>query len=132
MARDNVLSVIPDRARKRVYISANATPTASQLADAILEMQAALKSIGPGADLITDFSNFSKVLPEEVAREVEKSSKVLEECGVKRVVRVSSAHILRMQVDRLKRSASASYEVLLAESVSDAEALLEKQNVAAS
>ena len=120
--------ITADRQTNRLHIDLNGRMDADQIdeaADATVEEAEKLRD---GFDIITDLSGFKPPSP-EAAEPIKRAQAQLKEMGVDRVVRViddETNNVVRHAFER--RSKDVGYSGESAESVSEAERILEKES----
>lgn len=115
-----------DEEMQRAYLTLDGHLEPEQHAEAADACERVAKSLDDGFDLINDMSTF-KPGGEDAMEEIERGKTALAENGMAAAVRVTSESTTgQMQFDRAGDGAE-SYAVAKAESIEEAEALLDKR-----
>lgn len=119
-----------DRRENRLYIDLNGRMDADQIADARDVTIEEGEKLDEGFDIINDLSGFKPPSP-EAAKPIKEAQAKLKEMGVDRVVRVVDDETSQVVVNAFeRRSTDVGYSGETADSMSEAEKLLEQEDVA--
>lgn len=119
-----------DREHNRLYLSLSGRMSGEEIEAAAAETMATAGDLTAGFDLINDLTGFKPVAPED-AKPIKETQKRLVEQGVDRVIRVvddDTSNVIVQTFER--RSQDAGYSGETAESVEDAERMLERRESA--
>jgi hypothetical protein len=101
-----------------------------QMEEAADETLAAAERLGEGFDIVNDLSGFRPPSP-EAAKPIKRAQAELKEMGVDRVVRVVDDETSKVVVNAFeRRSRDVGYSGETADSVAEAERMLDEQEVA--
>jgi hypothetical protein len=115
-----------DDTRNRIYLTLEGHLDVTETAAAADAVTGAAERLDPGFDIINDMSTFVPT-SEEAMDHIERGKRALAENGQAAAVRVVSESTTgQMQFDRVGDGAE-SYQVAKAESMEDAETLLDKR-----
>lgn len=113
-----------DRAANRLYLTLEGVLDEDTAEDHVKELLAAADELDPGFDMINDISSF-KPMTQQATDTIERGKQGLTERGISAVVRVTGESIVgKMQFERVG-SGEEGYHVATAETVEDAETLLD-------
>jgi len=112
-----------------LYIDLSGRMDADEIAEAVDETTAKAERLDVGFDVITDLSGFRPPSP-EAATPIKRAQATLEEMEVVRVVRIADEDTSEVVVNAFeRRSKDVGYGGERADSVAEAERLLERQAV---
>lgn len=118
-----------DRQANRLYIDLNGRMDADAIADAADESVAEAADLRKGFDIVNDLAGFKPPSP-EAAQPIKRAQGELQEMGVDRVVRVTDEETSDVVIHAFeRRSQDVGYSGEVAESVEEAETLLETEGV---
>lgn len=116
--------VTVDRELNRLYLALEGLLDEETAESHVEDMLAAADELRPGFDMVNDISEFTP-MNEGATETIERGKRGLTERGVSAVVRVTGESVVgKMQFDRVAEG-EEGYHVATAETVTDAEALLD-------
>jgi hypothetical protein len=122
--------VTADRQANRLYIDLAGRMEKADISEAADESVAEAEKLRDGFDIVNDLSGFKPPSP-EAAKPIKRAQGQLKEMGVDRVVRVvddETSHVVVSAFER--RSKDVGYSGETADTVAEAERMLERETVA--
>jgi len=122
---DGHYEIRADEATNRLYITLNGRLDAEQIELAADMAVETARSLDEGFDIVNDISGFRPPGP-EAAAPIEAAQQSLSEIGIDRVVRIADDETSTVVVNAFdRRSKTVGYEGLTADSIAEAERLLD-------
>lgn len=122
---DGTYEIEGDKATNRLYITLSGRLDAEEIAVAADMAVETARTLEPGFDIVNDISGFRPPGP-EAAAPIKEAQASLADIGIDRVVRIADDDTSTVVLNAFeRRSRDVGYEGLTADSVAEAERLLE-------
>ncbi len=119
-----MFEVKTDRSKHRLYVTLDGYMDEAEVKKMTEQVEQAVQQLQAEFTVITDLSDFLPTST-EASEYIKHTQKVIAQHGVKKVVRVVSNIVGAMQFKRTQREAGATYDVVQATSLREAEAILD-------